>query len=1009
MDLDTLARDFPFAHGFLSRCLERGLAPEAILDGMRKAAAFDPDLADELVPLVRGGDALEMVKEAVKKWRTPEGQRLLAERGGGTPAVTSPVAGESPSGFGANRRATLQANLAAAQANPLSIGATSRADLPSSATPRAYGRGASAANPLILPTSTPTAPKATALDSAIGSRSPNSFGKLPTLTAATPSLLSRFQGGLRRVPGLLGLGALGGLGYAGFEALRQSTAKPPGYGDLSGQQATGRRPRLAPDDDPYEKQAIFLPLLMGGLGLASLVSGAFSARDAVQNVRQGEWGKALGNTGLAALGLVPGAGMLSRGVRGVKAGLAGAGAAAGAAAGATAAAPAATAAAAAKPAMAAAAPRTAPSSLAGRLASPELAPAATPAQLGGSWHGYAYGRGKYAAWLPYFMKRAVGIGEPMGINGPPASVPATAGTQPDPGTADGGAPPPPPPTPPPPLDPSQQAPPAPPGPLPTTDQPQQITTTSGWQSPLTQAPYGAPPAPPPQPAPPPPPGQPPAGQSPPPPPSGPPGPPPPPGGPPGPPPGPPPAPPMPPPGEPGPPPPGPPGMGMEVQGSYLGPKLFAKQALLGEIGQALGRGLGWLGSKIKAAPGATGWLASTRRSVAGGMLNAGSKMEAAGAARVAAGARPATTFGDVMAGKAPASGLDLAPRGPSLLSMQHPLTSQMLPLGVLMGAPMALEGMKGEDPQQARVRAAQGAGMHLAQAASLNDANAFQQVVGDKSMNPAVSQALTMMWQNRRTRPLLANQDAAANLVYQMHEHLRTNPQLTGQQLAQVMSNQKMASDLNGLEAVEKNSAVKLAISRWRTPEGLQAIGRRLEPIARVAGSGGAQHDRAQLAAGTHPAMRLPTNLTANEALERSTLLRRLREGMNQRPSQTLPSLTNAGINMRGEAARLRGGGHQRPGLLNESMQEFTPEFRRTMVQLGRRAVAQQPRQVRRQLDPVDLAALKDMSLDLGPAGRSRDSGLLNTRRTLVDQLRGQVRGYKASIPSVPEIPTIYQ
>ena len=268
---------------------------------------------------------------------------------------------------------------------------------------------------------------------------------------------------------------------------------------------------------------------------------------------------------------------------------------------------------------------------------------------------------------------------------------------------------------------------------------------------------------------------------------------------------------------------------MEVQGSVrlrpaalaggldrIGPNLLSKEAWWGRLAAGLGSGLRRLGSAIRPAaapmadvgPTVPSLFNRARTAVGEKVYGMGTDIGQAGVNKLkATRAAAPPSFGDVMAGKAPVDKLNLAPKRPGLLSMENPWTAQMLPLGVLMGAPMALDAMKGEDPQQARIRAAQGAGMHLAQAASLNDPAAFQQVVGSKGMHPAVSQALTAMWQDRRYRPMLANQDAAANLVYQMHEHLRTNPQLTGQQLAQVMSNQTMgsvkrAADIDGLEAV---------------------------------------------------------------------------------------------------------------------------------------------------------------------------------------------------------------
>jgi hypothetical protein len=115
--------------------------------------------------------------------------------------------------------------------------------------------------------------------------------------------------------------------------------------------------------------------------------------------------------------------------------------------------------------------------------------------------------------------------------------------------------------------------------------------------------------------------------------------------------------------------------------------------------------------------------------------------------------------------------------------------------GGMMAAEPVFSAMRGPDRQAQQVQAAQGMGMHLAQAASLNDENAFHRIVSSPGMHPTVSQALTSMWGDRGARTALANQDTAANTIYQMHQHLQTNPQLTGDQLASVMGHQKLGAE----------------------------------------------------------------------------------------------------------------------------------------------------------------------------------------------------------------------
>ena len=127
------------------------------------------------------------------------------------------------------------------------------------------------------------------------------------------------------------------------------------------------------------------------------------------------------------------------------------------------------------------------------------------------------------------------------------------------------------------------------------------------------------------------------------------------------------------------------------------------------------------------------------------------------------------------------------------------LRNQAPMIGAMTLAPPLMDAgsnaIFGHSDPQAKARAAQQVGMHLAQAASLNDQEAFQQTINSKGMNPQVSQALQLMWQDENMRGSLANQDTAANTVYQLHQHLQTNPNLTGQQLAEVMRHQKAGAD----------------------------------------------------------------------------------------------------------------------------------------------------------------------------------------------------------------------
>jgi hypothetical protein len=118
----------------------------------------------------------------------------------------------------------------------------------------------------------------------------------------------------------------------------------------------------------------------------------------------------------------------------------------------------------------------------------------------------------------------------------------------------------------------------------------------------------------------------------------------------------------------------------------------------------------------------------------------------------------------------------------------------VMPHVAVMGAFEAIPAIRntiaGPDPKQQAISAAQGSGMQLAQAASLNNQEAFNKVVGSAGQYPAVAGALQQLWNNPATRQHLANQDTASNAVYQMHQHLKTNPNLTGEQLGQVMLNQ---------------------------------------------------------------------------------------------------------------------------------------------------------------------------------------------------------------------------
>jgi hypothetical protein len=220
-----------------------------------------------------------------------------------------------------------------------------------------------------------------------------------------------------------------------------------------------------------------------------------------------------------------------------------------------------------------------------------------------------------------------------------------------------------------------------------------------------------------------------------------------------------------------------------------GPQL-EKEAFLGTLVGMLGKGL--LRGGMSMANSARPILSGMGKRVAG----VGSYLKSFGKSA------PVMSMGDVMAGKGNHAsslgsmhrGLDAAEAargaGPAWYSPNH----QVGMLGTMMVAPPLIEGginmLRGQDPQQQKIQAAQRMGMGLAQAASLGDEGAFGQITGTKGMNPAVSQALQHMWANPETRQHLANQESAANLVYQMHQHLGMNPHLDGAQLAQVMSNQ---------------------------------------------------------------------------------------------------------------------------------------------------------------------------------------------------------------------------
>jgi hypothetical protein len=123
-------------------------------------------------------------------------------------------------------------------------------------------------------------------------------------------------------------------------------------------------------------------------------------------------------------------------------------------------------------------------------------------------------------------------------------------------------------------------------------------------------------------------------------------------------------------------------------------------------------------------------------------------------------------------------------------TLSHPVGGTLLPMGLMMGIDPAMRMFSGPDEQQQRVQAAQGMGMRLGQAASLGDEAGFQRVLGSQGMHPAIGGALQRMWADPQLRQHLANPDAASNVVYQMHQHLGLNPNLTGDQLAQVVLGQ---------------------------------------------------------------------------------------------------------------------------------------------------------------------------------------------------------------------------
>lgn len=123
-----------------------------------------------------------------------------------------------------------------------------------------------------------------------------------------------------------------------------------------------------------------------------------------------------------------------------------------------------------------------------------------------------------------------------------------------------------------------------------------------------------------------------------------------------------------------------------------------------------------------------------------------------------------------------------------------------IPIAGLMGAEPLIGALSGPDRGQQQVGAAKTIGMHLSQAAALGDRQAFQRVVSQPGMHPGVAGGLQALWADRHGRQALSNPDTAANAVYMMHQHLQTNPNLTGEQLAQVVgSGMKSAAEKRAL------------------------------------------------------------------------------------------------------------------------------------------------------------------------------------------------------------------
>jgi hypothetical protein len=156
------------------------------------------------------------------------------------------------------------------------------------------------------------------------------------------------------------------------------------------------------------------------------------------------------------------------------------------------------------------------------------------------------------------------------------------------------------------------------------------------------------------------------------------------------------------------------------------------------------------------------------------------------------------TFGNVMAGKATAEAMHAAQQPTNLGRVGHALggalNNPMAQMGLLIGAGPLIEGgmalFRGEDPRQAQAHAAQQAGMQLAQASTLGDNKAVAALSQHHGLQPAVSQALQMAWGHPQLRSSFANQEQAANFVYQLGQHAQLNPKLTGQQLLQIVLNQ---------------------------------------------------------------------------------------------------------------------------------------------------------------------------------------------------------------------------